>query len=427
MISNLKTVILLFLIVGSLYQSYQISFSNPKPDHFEIGEYIPTELIGNQVDVKDVLFPSRIFIHFGEDTHTVLYPSTTNFAAIQNVVNSKSFQGIYLNKSIDVDIDFQQLNKTNKGIELVFDHGIPFNILRNTMNIQTNSSISNEIIDRINIVYIEKQDVVKVYFIAKLAGIVFEAIDNDIAKNDMLKLLAKGNPAESYEYIRDKILVPTNPIENFIYSIGTKEYSIEQLKQTFFVDPAVTRNIKERDGSEIYTDGNRGLQIISSGKRFNFTNPIASNLNTESIKEQLVTSIKFINDHGGWDGDYQFIFKRTDQSVTKEKFNFQMFYQTYPLIDTSKQKIGMIDGMAQNSVMTNYERSLVILKDVILEKTPYSLSGKENIIEKFDKHPKSTYIEDVYPVYTTNQTKDVIKLYPVWMIKLKDGSVEILK
>lgn len=76
------------------------------------------------------------------------------------------------------------------------------------------------------------------------------------------------------------------------------------MKQSLFVDPGITRYLKERDGSEIYTDSKRGFQLNRDLRWITYSDPVAPVESKSEVLENLLAGIKFINQHIGWDGKY---------------------------------------------------------------------------------------------------------------------------
>ena len=86
--------------------------------------------------------------------------------------------------------------------------------------------------------------------------------------------------------------------------VDDEQYTPEQLQKSLFVDPGTSRNLLDRDGTEIYTDGKRGLQIYHGRHWMSYSDPVAPVETNAASQESLLVAVEFINRHGGWDGDY---------------------------------------------------------------------------------------------------------------------------
>jgi regulatory protein YycH of two-component signal transduction system YycFG len=206
------------------------------------------------------------------------------------------------------------------------------------------------------------------------------------------------------------------------------EFTADQLKRNLFVDPSMTRYLVERDGTQIYTDGKRGLQLKSDTHWMNYSDPISAPVgNSNDAKENLEYSIQFINQHGGWNGTYNY--SRMSQSLITgpQTFLFRQYVNNFPLIGLAPNNFGYIKLVLQKGVVSAYERSLInIDNDSIVKKEAFLPGGKtlDNLIQQY---PKKLDIVDVFPAYqvVVNKGKKV-DLVPKWAVELKDGTNEFI-
>lgn len=81
---------------------------------------------------------------------------------------------------------------------------------------------------------------------------------------------------------------------------------LESMLRSFFIDLSVLRQIEEKDGAVIYTDGRRGLRVYPYGK-IEYTAPSQSvsqaptpSQERPALLDALSLSVEFVNSHGGW-------------------------------------------------------------------------------------------------------------------------------
>lgn len=81
---------------------------------------------------------------------------------------------------------------------------------------------------------------------------------------------------------------------------------LESMLRSFFIDLTVLRQIEERDGAVIYTDGRRGLRVYPYGM-IEYTAPPqpvspapASPQGPTALSDALALSFEFVDLHGGW-------------------------------------------------------------------------------------------------------------------------------
>jgi regulatory protein YycH of two-component signal transduction system YycFG len=423
---KMKSILLIALVVTSLFQSYKLAYSYPKLDQISTNEYIQPEMLGKQVEIKELLFPDQIVVHHGNELHSVLYPNTNDYESLLDTIKQRSFDGLRSLTSYQLNVDLEQAQHNYEGIELVFRQGLPLKLLQNIFRIRYEDSIDNDTITRIWIMKIQESEEIRALFFTDTSNIIYEVSKADFTTKDVENFIAFGDISKPYRYFQNDILLPTLPVVSSVYAYEYTEYSVEQLKGILFVDPGITRNIKERDGSEIYTDGKRGFRITQEDKLFTYTNPIATNTTLDGIKDQMIASVKFINEHGGWDASYIMAMNTQRQRLKKEKFFFQMFYGSYPVVDIQKQKFGKINVFVEDGNVTNYERSLLIPDSVVRTVGEELLISANEIEEVLKYYPKAELIVMIYPIYTSVVSETQITLYPVWAVELRDGTIDVI-
>jgi regulatory protein YycH of two-component signal transduction system YycFG len=73
--------------------------------------------------------------------------------------------------------------------------------------------------------------------------------------------------------------------------------TLEDMLRSFFIDTSVLRQIEERDGAVIYTDGRKGLRVYSYS-RIEYTAPQQAAMPASS--DPLGLSLEYVREHGGW-------------------------------------------------------------------------------------------------------------------------------
>ncbi|HHY37474.1 MAG TPA: hypothetical protein GX507_00835 [Clostridia bacterium] len=82
--------------------------------------------------------------------------------------------------------------------------------------------------------------------------------------------------------------------------------ALESMLRSFFIDLSVLRQIEEKDGAVIYTDGRRGLRVYPCGMIEYTAPPQSVNLvsalsqRRPALLDALSLSAEFVNSHGGW-------------------------------------------------------------------------------------------------------------------------------
>ena len=104
---------------------------------------------------------------------------------------------------------------------------------------------------------------------------IYESVRADLTSQDVEMYVGYGEYQVQYQMVGNELYTPLGPVEGLQSIVGFDRYSAEQMQQNLFFDPGVTRTISDRSGSQIYTDGKRGLQVEQNGKWINYTDPVA--------------------------------------------------------------------------------------------------------------------------------------------------------
>ncbi|KIL39602.1 hypothetical protein SD70_18920 [Gordoniibacillus kamchatkensis] len=427
MMDKLKTLLLSVLVVTSLLQTYLLSYSNPKLDPINQNGYVPTEkLTGTQLELEDLLFPETLVLHFGNQQHSVLYPGDLFYPTILEKVKQRYFEGFRKTNLYTAGVNWDDARSKQQGIELRFGHGIPFVVLQKLLQFKGDVPSDTDVITRIWIMVKPDKQEVKTYFFTDNVNTVYEAIKADFTAKDLEEYLSSADyPA--YHSANGDFYLPNQPLSMTAYTFNYTEFTAEQLKQSLFVDPGVTRNLKETDGSVIYTDGKRGLQLSSDLRWMNYSDPVAATDTKNDIRDNLLAAIQFINQHGGWNG--KFIFNQTETRGTGtagQTFDFRQYYDRYPIVGRRAESFGSIKLAIQKGTVSHYERSTIIMGSRPTDTKATSLEGGEALDNRLKEYPKRSSIATMFPAYDPVVKEKTLVLRPVWVVELRDGSMEIL-
>ncbi|MBJ6361656.1 YycH family regulatory protein [Paenibacillus sp. GCM10012307] len=422
MIEKFKTGVLAFLVVLSLLQSYFLAYSFPSLGPIVTSEqdYVQTEKIGKEERVENLIFPEDIVLHLGEDKHTVLYPDTEFYKRVLEKLRGREFKGFERNM-VNVQ-DWSAIRKGEIGLELRFGYGVPVELLQKMMKLDGDLMFLNDYIDRIWIYKVADRDEVRVYFFSSQSGVVYESIRADLTISDVQEYVGYGEYWPSYKTNDGELYLPTKPLEAIEAVIKYETYSPEQMQKNLFFDPSSTRTIEDRSGTQIYTDGKRGMQVEQDGQWIKYTDPVAASSSKDQLSSNVYSAISFINQHGGWDGLHRFINPKESGVI-----EFRQYYQSMPIMSLPGFRFGLMELVLQQGNVTEYERSLMTISYGKAEKQIRYLPGGEQLDRLLSSYHRRAEVEAVYPALRPSLTKEaLIRLTPVWAIRLKDGTSEIL-
>lgn len=423
MIERLKTIVLSLLVASSLFQSYLLVFSEPRHDPVKQNEYVEADKIGTQVSVDELLFPEQIILHSGKDTHTLLYPNTQFYNLIFESLKKRTFDSLRRSSTLTGNVDWEEVRGKQPGVELRFRGGIPFSILKSLFELKGDLPLDNEMVNRIWIYTKDVKEDVKTFFITDYN--LYEA-RADLNIKDVEGYVGFGELQTTYHSKDGDIYLPDKPIEITKYRIPFEAMTVEQLTKTLFVDPSNTRNFSIRDGSQIYTDGKRGLQVRTD-QWMSYSDPIPSVDSRNDVRENLNSAVTFVNQHGGWSG--QFAVKSIPQTpvIGKQTFTFRQYYDSYPIMSDRPDGFGLIKLVLQKGTVANYDRSMLTLESRRLERTLKTLEGGKYLDDWLANSPRRTLVAAIYPAYQPVVQEKYIDLNPVWIAEYRDGTYEVIK
>ncbi|MEB3103207.1 YycH family regulatory protein [Ferviditalea candida] len=429
---NIKSVLLFALILFSLVQSYLLAYSTPHFESINQTEYIATQRIGTQEKAENLIYPAQLLLHFGDDTHTVFYPDATFYGLIYNILRERAFDGLRATNMHSVDWDLPR--KNYKGIELRYLKGISLNMLHSIFSIKGDTLYDSQKINRIWI-FIDGNQVVQTYFFDENQSTVYEISNTNITEKDVETFVGFGeywkNSGNRYYTLDGSCYLPEKELDinQLRYSYTT--ISAEQMENSLFADPGITRNIQEKDGTQIYTDGKRGLQVQQNRLWMLYSDSIAPVDGRFNESEELYTAVQFINQHGGWNGKYQFHSIRSSNREEGREFMFRQlvrsFPESYPIISSGEDNFGYIRIVLQNGAVSEYERSLIILDQKNDIKSSGSLPGGKQLEKMIADYDKRYKIIAVIPAYRPVIAKDYVDLIPAWAVERDDGTFDFLK
>lgn len=422
MMDKLKTVLLTALVISSLLQSYLLIYVTPSFDKAETSaaEYVDPGFNGTQNNLENMITPVQIILHFGDKTHSVLYPDDTFFNKIFPIIKQRTFDGFHAFSKYDLDWD--QIRDKDQGIEIRFDYGIPVDLLKKIMHIQNDSFGDFDLLNRIWIFTDKDKEEVRTFFFSDSGLSVYETTKADLTVKDVETFVGFGEVQPRYYPMNDSVYVPKEPLTIVGHRLLYDQFTLNQMQKSLFFDPNVTRNLTERDGTSIYTDGKRGLQIDRDKSWMIYTDPVAPVKSRNNLLENLYSAVQFVNQHGGWSGKY--VYRNIpNETLYGSKVMFQQYYGSYPIVVESKQNnFGYIRLNVEKGAVSNYERSMMVLNSISLKKTQRSLIGgkelEKRIIEKVDPF----FVKTILPAYKPIIKPNFIDLVPVWAIEMTDGS-----
>lgn len=422
MIERLKSFVLILLIMSSLVQSYMLAYSKPILDQLNEMQYIETQLLGEQREIQQMIFPQRIFLHSSSGHHTILYPETHFYDLIYNKVKEKTFGGFReMTRSMS---GWDKLRHVQDGVEIIFKNGVPIAMLTQFLQIEdADVFYSADFIDRIWLTKLEQSEEIFAFFFSESTLNVYEATRTNVTARDLEQFIGFGAQMPAYTLIDNDIYVPEQPLSVIRYRLSYYAYRLEQLQNSLFIDPSISQTILDRDGTEIITDGKRGIIVDRDQEWMSYSDFVPASEIGNDVQENLTAAVQFINRHGGWNGRYLVTHVPSSRN---QQFIFNQYYQSFPIVPAKEHQYGYMKIVLQKGVVSNYERSLINLNFDSAVKNLDKLPGGEELIEKVRTFARLNPVTSIIPAYYPVVTDRYIDLIPWWAAELADGTLQLL-
>ncbi|WP_054942620.1 YycH family regulatory protein [Paenibacillus ihuae] len=418
---RIKTWVLALLVAGSLVESYYLIYRLPGSDSAVLSEnlYVKTDNMGPEEKVENLLYPDRMIIHMGGGKHTLFYPDSTFYDLILGRLKGRGFES-FQRRPVQ-DFDWNQIRNENPGIELSFGAGIPVTLLQRVMQLSPDSLFEGESIDRIWIYNVKNDSKAHAVFFSTRGDIVYEAAKADLTVQDVQQHVDFGTNWTPYTAVNGDYYVPEQKLSLVEAEIPSGMYTIEQMQSNLFFDAGSTRYIPEKDGSKIYTDSKRSLQVDQEQNWMSYSDPAALPAGESTSAKDALEAVDFVNKHGGWNGTYRLA--STEEDNQERKVSFQQYYGSYPIMSKPQLQYGVINLELQQGTVSSYERSLMYTEEDQAVKTVVELPGGEELKLKLERISSSSPVKDLIPAYIPVEQRETLRLVPVWRVTLEDGSV----
>ncbi len=422
---RIKSVILLLLVLNSLVLTSFLNFYNFNDSSVSLSEYYPQIKFGDNIEVEQLIKPSEIIIHFGDNTHTLI--RTDN--EIYNLINDEMRNWIFYNFSLEIEkINWNEIVENNKGVELIFSNPLDYDSLFLLFEINSSNKYLNDI-SRLWL-FIDQNDNLQVYFISDSLDKVYSAkiITIDQFINHYLDKAKDESKYSYYESYTDN----KNKLVQQMYYIPDEEFNINKISETYtflsesdliqmlFLDPSSVRNVYEQDTKKaiLYTDGINSLQYNTEGKYISYYQPILEYNEGFNVERDTTAAIKFINQHGGWDGEYLLEHVELKYNEDRTELVFRKYVNGFPLIEDDGT-YGYIKIKVFDSLISLFQRSIVFIdkSEIEVKKT---LSGEELLNQLAIKGVNEIDIISLKLIYNVERIKNNIILDPYWLVDMKD-------
>jgi regulatory protein YycH of two-component signal transduction system YycFG len=421
-IEKAKTLLLVLLVAMSLVQTYFLAYSMPgmEAQVKTRQDYVKTEPLGPEEKVENLLFPEEMVLHLGNDRHTVLYPNDTFYDSILQRLQGREFKG-FQSDSVNT-VDWDLVRREDIGVEIRFGRAIPFELLQRVFKIDSDFLFSRDSVTRIWIFTRPNGEEVRTFFFSADGVSVYESLRADLTVQDVETYTGFGTYRVPFSSADGQLYVPDKPLSFVALQAGFSRYTPDQMQQNLFFDPGVTRTIQDRqDGTQMYTDGKRGLKVEQDGGWLVYTDPVPASGAGDSLPDNVMTAVQFVNQHGGWNGTHRLV--KTADPDSAGVIRFQQFYNRLPIVSTGTFRFGYMQLTLRQGTVSSYERSLLVPGEPKGQRTLRTLPYGDALLKSIRQAAGGEAVEALFPAYVPTLGKDTLKFTPAWAVRLGNGDV----
>lgn len=359
MIEKVKSVLLLMLFASSLLLTHQLWYGQ-KPAQLITEDVFERVEVESPRPLEQVVTPSKIIIEF--DAKSIQLKEGTGGYKLLWESLSEILQAMddlrFIEEEAPVDY-------SNKVAAYHFQPPLPMG-----EDLPWLSGLSYLSVDLIELYTLETE--YRLVFVESTTGgeiamgvplAAAEEIDAAVAElfstGDQPEsiLLTEALAAGYLDYsisINSDIFVPGEPIYMKRPALRREEFDRDLLLKSFFVDYNLARVIEEKEGGLIYTDGEKGLRLTSSGLAYSAPR-LEEGQATASYPEALLSSSSLISHHGGWPENLrleEFVLSGRDHG-SYYTAGWKIYYDGYPIITRSSTRLTF-----NNRGLIHYSRSV---------------------------------------------------------------------
>ncbi|HDR8065207.1 two-component system activity regulator YycH [Bacillus thuringiensis] len=413
---NFKTIVLINLVVISLFLTFNLWTYVPDSTSMQNAKFVQGNEGTNQTKISDVVRPTSIIVHKDKNHY-----GSRREADIESIYKPLEVGELHEFREISITKgDFLSYVHGEGKIELVFPTDIPFDAVKSMFNMKEKSTDKPKHFNRIlldpsrskdqeiKINFVSDGDNLKIYE-AKLSGVYLKDIVN--AQN---QFIVSAKPYFDYQ-INDmkKLFLPdgTTELNNITYI--SSNLAVDTFKNALFSDPRYLSPITEIS-KETFTDGIRSMEIENDRHMLKYKN---SSVLTEKTIDNLMLlqkSFEFVSGHSGSLDSYRLDYMNKGETV------FRLHEDGYSVFNT--------DGLAElrqkwgSEEVMEYERPLLSLNTKGIEQKVTLPSGHV-VIASLENNPeiKKQVIKDIGIGYKLSLDGQVVRLQPIWYVKLVEG------
>lgn len=432
-LEEIKTAALVSLIVASLLLSSMLWNVTPRLDSLSSANYVAPQPFGRTYEAEEIVRPSYVRIHTGDGRH---FQARSDMALYNKIMEDMKQWNVYSFVSLAWKKgDWETGTSKKRGIELVYSSDVLEDTLGQLLTIRGKNISGILSTSRIWLYSNKENGTVQVLFISD-------------SHQRIIQSRISMTPAELESYFHPPLM--TNLVEQIVYRPFNEKtgnstvympkeqtmmyryryfyqpITVANMLSFLFTDAGMAREVTERDGTQIYTNGSQTVSIPENRAYLLYRNPVQApkDMGEESdLHRSLHAAVLFMNKHGGWPGTYRFAGVETalpgKSGVTVYRFRQHIGpYRLYSQQDEDTtiviETAGDIVAQAQypmRQLDTHFEQVAVRV-----------ISGGEIARQLETKGISKEQVIGIEQALYAGKRYDFIEMTPIWVIHLKGKS-----
>ncbi|WLD93366.1 YycH family regulatory protein [Alkalihalobacillus sp. AL-G] len=415
-IEPIKSVLLTFLILFSIFLTWQLWSYTPNLQKLDEGEPIVSSINGEKRMLKDVIQPSKVILH-----HNGNHYGTLSLTLPDNV------KGIYERLQSDAflvpDNNENEVEASPEWFEIIYPTPIPMPVLQDIFIFSGKNPFSADLGTVKKIVIYKKDNDWLVRFEKSNEGYYdFQITETSSFANVVEDYLNYRVELESFHMDGNDFYLPKKQILVKEYRYQIDKFDIDDYLK--FLLPGDTVKIDSLENRVTYSDGKSIVHYYKRQDRFDYKSR-SSKSNPDDLMSQptIIKAVDFVNNHKGWTDDFHLYEYTNIESKYERKRNvvdlqFQLSLEGIPVLG---HPISSIELEYTNDELYRYKRSLV---DLAYEVGTHEVELKsgEQVMQSLEQL-QETNVKDIMFGYSIESPEDgitnaSITLEPKWFYKV---------
>ncbi|WP_147536014.1 YycH family regulatory protein [Bacillus marasmi] len=428
---NIKSVILTILVITSVVLTWNLWTYQPRYATMENTNTVQEVILSEAKEVEEIIQPNKIIYHL-KDSHFGTTSSDEIDQTLQEVFRWNFYDFEEITEEVGKLTDFVH---AKGNVEIIFPDAVPIELYKSIIHVE-DKKIPNFQFNRI---VIDIENTVKnegnIYFVNYGNPRDYQVFSSHINGEDLKKFdhqfYRVSNQYEnyiSYQVTEERTLFLPEKNKTLIhYQYFLDQLDPEKFKDAIFNDPSYVQ--RNDDGNTVeYIDDSSMLTVNYDSLTLSYVIPAEKSDGAVPTKDLLKKGINYVNEHGGWTGNYKYA--AVDEE--NQQIKFRLYDRSgYPIFnDLGLSQIVQIWG--KNDIY-KYNRPIFSL-DVPLttDKKEVTLLSSSEVIEylKSKKGFKPEMLKDIaigYKMSIDPNEPQLMNLEPAWYYQYGNLWVQVVQ